>query len=188
MAGRALALEYFAYLYFIKFPAMTKFSRASRGTPGSASSCAIFGDWVQILYAAPSPLSPPWIPYAGVLSHGRSANVVALSRCPRVWAAQKNLTHFAQIFEFLHFICSPLRHFSVPCYPLRPLFPPLSPSSSAPLTVCSPRCRFVSTLCELLASPAALSMHSSICVVRLGLDLCVYFMCVVVLPKIVSTA
>lgn len=43
---------------------------------------------------------------------------------------RKNLTHFAQIFEFLHFICSPLRHFSVPYSPLDPSIPffPLLPS------------------------------------------------------------
>lgn len=153
---------------------MTKFTRAF---PSWLSfKLCDFGNWMQIFYATLPHLQ---ILCDGILCRGRGANLVALFRRPREWA-EKKLDAFRPniwipslyLFAFAAFLCALL--------PSRPLYPLLS---VPPLVVCSARRCFVRTLCELLASPAALSMHSSICLVRLGLDLCVYFMYVVVLPK-----
>lgn len=180
--GSALSLEYFAYLYFIKFPAITR----ATSPLVSASSCAIFrGGGMRRIGCKYFTLAPaPCLPVPSCCCSSPALGVLML--CPP-WRglSAKNLTHFAQIFEFLHFICSPLRHFSLCCAGFLLLLLPLLLR-----LLLSARC-FVSTLCELLASTAALSfsafinlpaLDSQLSSAPLRLPQCVYLMCVV-LPK-----
>lgn len=99
----------------------------------------------------------PCLPVSSCCCSCSSPALGVLMLCPP-WRglSAKNLTHFAQIFEFLHFICSPLRHFSLCCAGFLLLLLLL-----LLFLLLSARC-FVSTLCELLASTAALSFSAFI--------------------------